>query len=79
MPHTPTQPTTPCYGQTDLYYSHNPADQQQAKNICSSCNHQTQCATIAHTTDRLWQPHGIWAGQTPQQRTNTTTQEPTLW
>lgn len=49
----------------DLFYSEEPADQQQAKAICATCQCRAECLATAMLRDDAW---GVWGGMTPQER-----------
>lgn len=48
----------------DLFFSINPREIEQARNICRRCPEIRDCLSWSITTKE----HGIWAGTTPEQR-----------
>lgn len=56
-----------CKGRTDLFFPRNNAI-KQARQMCASCPVAEQCALEAAHLHQRGELHGIWAGQTRQQR-----------
>ena len=55
-----------CAGKTDLFFSDNTRDIEQAQQICDTCPVIADCTKLAATIPDGWP--GIYAGQTPDDR-----------
>lgn len=50
----------PCAGQTDLFYSHDRDDIEEARALCGTCDERDECLSRAQ---RNREPGGVWGGQ----------------
>jgi WhiB family redox-sensing transcriptional regulator len=51
----------PCRGLTELFFSDDEVDVEQAKAVCATCPHQEPCAVIAVAHQVT---EGVWGGMT---------------
>jgi hypothetical protein len=68
-----------CKGQTELFFSQQPAEQLQARRLCEECPVTGACAQEAFNVARQHQLYGMWGGTTKSYRERLVGHNTHLW
>jgi hypothetical protein len=68
-----------CKGQTELFFSHQPAHQKEASRLCEECPVTGACAQEAFTVAKEHQVYGMWGGTTKSYRERLVGSHKQMW